>query len=67
MDRSKSIELLNKAVADELSAVHQYLNQLLQMKRDILINMIQNIKILKNLVIDIWLNKQWREVKLLEG
>jgi bacterioferritin (cytochrome b1) len=67
MDRSKSIELLNKAVADELSAVHQYLNQLLQMKRDILINMIQNIKILKNLVIDIWLNKQWREVKRLVG
>jgi bacterioferritin len=25
MDRSKSIELLNKAVADELSAVHQYM------------------------------------------
>jgi hypothetical protein len=67
MDRSKSIELLNKAVADELSAVHQYLNQLLQMKRDILINMIQNIKILKNLVIDIWLNNQWREVKRLVG
>ena len=25
MDRSKSIELLNRAVADELSAVHQYM------------------------------------------
>jgi bacterioferritin len=25
MDRSKSIELLNKAVSDELSAVHQYM------------------------------------------
>jgi bacterioferritin len=25
MDRSKSIELLNKAVGDELSAVHQYM------------------------------------------
>jgi len=25
MDRTKSIELLNKAVADELSAVHQYM------------------------------------------
>ncbi|MGB9625926.1 MAG: bacterioferritin, partial [Phycisphaerae bacterium] len=25
MDRKKSIELLNKAVADELQAVHQYM------------------------------------------